>query len=263
MVSRLIYSLLFALAGPVSAHEFWIAPEQYQVPAGGTITADLRNGEHFNGSRLPYLPRRFERFDWISAAGIAEVEGRAGDLPAVRIEGAPEGLAVLAYGSTERQITYKAWEKFAAFAAHKGFADVETWHDDRDLPRDGFVESYRRYPKALVAVGHGRGTDRATGLETEFIAEANPYVPGFTSPLPVLLLYQDAPRAQAQVEVFDKAPDGAVTITTQTTDADGRAQIPVEAGHSYMLDAVVLRVPDGPTDAAWETLWATLTFAVP
>jgi len=67
--------------------------------------------------------------------------------------------------------------------------------------------------------------------------------------------------------VFEKAPDGAVAVSTITTDGDGRALIAVRPGHRYMLDSVVLREPSAEvaeaTGAVWESLWANLTFAVP
>ena len=45
----------------------------------------------------------------------------------------------------------------------------------------------------------------------------------------------------------------------------GRAQVPVVAGSRYLLDAVVLRplAADSLKDPTWESLWASLTFAVP
>ena len=74
-------------------------------------------------------------------------------------------------------------------------------------------------------------------------------------------------RADAQVELFEKAPGGAVEITYHRTDARGIAMLPVRPGHAYMADAVVLRAPSAALAAergvAWETLWAELNFAVP
>ena len=81
------------------------------------------------------------------------------------------------------------------------------------------------------------------------------------------LFYQSGQRADEQVEIFERAPSGAVTVSTTRTNADGIATIPVQSGHDYMLDAVVLREPTSQraeqTGAAWETLWANLTFHVP
>jgi hypothetical protein len=83
----------------------------------------------------------------------------------------------------------------------------------------------------------------------------------------VALFYQDAPRPDAQVEVFARAPDGTVTVTLHRTDAAGEARVPVAPGHDYLFDAVVLRpsLEAGSQERApvWETLWAALTFAVP
>ena len=51
------------------------------------------------------------------------------------------------------------------------------------------------------------------------------------------------------------------------TNAQGKAIIDVLPGHDYLLDAVVLRVPEGGNnkkdDAVWESLWAATTFSVP
>ncbi len=66
----------------LSAHEFWIEPEAYQVPSGGTMSASLRVGETFGGAAQSYLPRNFERFDTQCAGQLSKVPGRAGDRPA-------------------------------------------------------------------------------------------------------------------------------------------------------------------------------------
>ncbi|MEM8731861.1 MAG: DUF4198 domain-containing protein, partial [Pseudomonadota bacterium] len=155
------------------------------------------------------------------------------------------------------------WAAFLRFAAHKDFADIEVRHAARGLPKTGFRERYTRHVKALVAVGDGAGSDRLTGLKTEFVALANPYTDDLSGGLPVRLYHDGAPRAAAQVEIFARAPDGEVTVTTTRTDDTGLAMIPVVSGYSYLLDGVVLRETEEGDDAAWETLWAALTFAVP
>jgi uncharacterized GH25 family protein len=267
----ILFILLLAMAAiparPSLAHEFWIEPLKYQVPTGERIEANLKNGQDFEGINLSYLDRRFLRFDQLTGGMITPLPGRAGDLPAVQIDAAPEGLLVLAYESRLSRITYKEWEKFDAFATHKDFPDIRARHDARGLPETDFTEGYSRYPKVLIGVGAAEGADRAFGMETEFVALDNPYRAGFTGPLPVQLLYRGAPRGDAQVEIFQRAADGGVSIDIVRTDADGKALIPVRPGVEYLLDAVVLRVPDPALAEAegivWETLWATLTFAMP
>ena len=83
--------------------------------------------------------------------------------------------------------------------------------------------------------------------------------------MPVRLTYQGEPRADEQIEVFERDTGGEVTVTTLRTDGDGRALIPVKPGHDYMLDAVLMRAvePAFEGDPVWESLWANLTFGVP
>ena len=118
-----------------------------------------------------------------------------------------------------------------------------------------------------MAVGDGRGEDRAFGLETELVALENPYTGDMSDGIDVVLLYQGAPRSGAQIEVFDKAADETVQVTTVRTDSEGKATVPVLPAHRYMLDAVALREPSAElaeeTRAVWESLWANLTFAIP
>lgn len=264
LIAPIFAVLLGAL--PAASHEFWIEAQEYQVPGGGEVRADLRNGEIFKGAALSYNPMRFTRFEAVTGGVAAPLEGRIGDIPAVQMT-PPDGLLVLAHETTLSRLTYKEWEKFAAFAEHKDFPGIEARHAARDLPREGFREGYTRHVKALVAVGDGAGSDRALGLETEFVALANPYADEIADGLPVRLLYQGAPRADAQIEVFERAPDGAVTVSLLRSDDAGEAVIPVQPGHTYLLDAVVLREPvpalAAEKDIVWETLWAGLSFAVP
>ena len=226
--------------GPVAAHEFWIDPVEYQVESGAPLVADLRNGQEFRGVSLGYFDRNFARFDLIGPDGTLPATGRMGDVPALDMVAGAPGLWVVVHETMPSTLTYKDWDKFQAFADHKDFPDIAARHAARGLPDTGFKESYTRLAKSLIAVGHGRGADRVMGLETEFVALNNPYAGGIES-MTLQLLYRDAPRADAQVELFDRAPDGSVAITLHRTDAEGRVSLPVRSGHSYLVDAVVLR----------------------
>lgn len=195
-----------------------------------------------------------------------EVEGRLGDDPALSMTAPGAGLAVIVHQTTKSHVRYLEWQKFVRFARQKGIAQVLQQHQARGLPFKGFLERYWRFAKSLVAVGDGAGQDGPVGLETEFVAEANPYQDPLSGSLPVRLLYQNKPRSGAQVEVFEKATDGAVKVERLKTGSDGRVQVPVRRGHEYLLDAVVIRpleAADPKKEPVWETLWAQFTFAVP
>jgi hypothetical protein len=268
-ILAIAFALTAALPVPsqVLAHEFWIEPLTYQVEPDGMISGELTNGQAFAGSHLAYLPQRFERFTVAAGMRQGNVENRLGARPALDIAPLSEGLHVISYQSTLSTLTYTEWAKFLTFAEHKNFGDVEPIHDARGLPREGFVEGYRRFSKTLVGAGNSIGSDFRTGMDIEYVALDNPYTDDLSNGLRVQLYYLGEVRGDAQVEFFEKAPDGTVEITLHHTDADGIATLPVKAGYSYLVDAVVLREPSaalaGEAEIAWETLWAALTFGVP
>lgn len=265
-IPALTVKLLVALwAVPALAHEFWISPEKYQVEVGDQVRADFVNGENFSGGTLAWFDKRVDRADMALGGNVTPIEGRLGDIPAITVTPAEEGLLVLVSEAAPSSLTYRAPEKFEAFVTHKDLpADLAA----QDYP---FKEAYSRHAKTLVQVGAGVGADRALGLATEFVALQNPYTDDMSDGLDVLLLYQGQPRADAQIEVFQKDPEGSVTITLLRSNAEGVTTIPVLAGHSYLIDSVVLRRPSAqtldrvgtPKQVKWETLWAALTFAIP
>lgn len=264
---RSLAFILAIIAAPVTAHELWLEPETYQVPAEGSLKADIVNGQSFEGVILPYLPQRIVNFVVFAGEEAARVKGRPGDRPALNQPPLAQGLNIAAYQAQNAMIDYKTLEKFESFVNHKDLGDVIAVHRERGLPEENFDEVYSRYSKTLFAVGDGAGSDRRVGLETELVALTNPYTDDVSNGVQVQLYYRENLRDDEQVEVFEKAPDGSVSVALYRTDDQGIATIPVKPGHEYMVDAVVMRIPNDElaetTGAVWETLWANLTFAVP
>ncbi len=267
-ITLLSFVILLFTSLAVMAHELYLEPLEYQVEPEGRLMVNIVNGQKFRGHKLPYLPQVAVRFDMNGPDGLVPVDSRAGNTPAIDMQvPAQDGLLVFVYHARNATLTYNDGEKFWTFVEHKDLPVTRAEHDARGLGESGFKEVYSRYSKTLVAVGDGAGADQNFGLLTEIVALANPYTDPLVDILPVQLFYQGTPRANEQLEVFDKDPEGEVTITRMRTDADGILNVPVTPGHSYMLDAVVLRLPDpalaAEKGASYESLWANLTFAVP
>lgn len=262
----LVFYSCVLLTTPVIAHEFWIEPAEYRFSPPATVKAHLRNGERFEGSSQPYVKRSTVRMDRVAGNEVRPVEARLGDNPAFSVDIEQAGLHVLVYERSVQTIRYAQWEKFRRFAKHKAFKDALEKHRARGLPETGFKEAYRRFAKSLVAAGNAVGRDRPVGLEAELVAQQNPYVDDLTNGLLVRALYQGQPRADTQIELFEKSPDGVVDVTLHRTDQEGYVVLPVKSLHRYLVDMVILREPADKLAArhkvVWETLWASLTFAV-
>ncbi|MEL7114674.1 MAG: DUF4198 domain-containing protein [Pseudomonadota bacterium] len=256
---------LLIAAWPLAAHEFWISPANYTIEVQDQLVADIRVGENFKGSPSPYLPSRFERFFVVQNGQVFDVTGRVGDRPALNNPAPGDGLVTIVHQTKNSSVTYQEFEKFANFVRHKDFDGALEQHAARGLPETDFREVYSRYGKSLVAVGSGEGADVVVGLLTEIVALRNPYSDDMSGGLPVRVLYQGERRADVQVELFERDPSGNVFITLHRTNAQGEVTLPVKPGHEYLVDAVVLRPiePRGGNASVWESLWASLTFAVP
>jgi hypothetical protein len=263
---RLSVLLAVLLCGPATAHEFWIEPLDYTPEV--TVEARLVNGSSFDGMVISYFPDRFTRFTLDLAGEDVAVAGRMGDNPALVAPTLGDGLHIATYVSAGDVLTYESYAVFARFVEHKDFPGwVHHRHRDRGLPEDRFSEFYVRFCKSLIGVGSAAGADRVMGLTVELVALANPYTDDLSGGLPVQAFYLGQPRPDTQIELFDKAPDGTVVTTYHRTDDQGIAVLPVTPGHSYLVDNVVLREPSAALAAergvVWESLWASLTFAVP
>lgn len=264
---RKLAFILGLLAAPAAAHEFWLEPLAYQVEADGNLTAHIVNGQDFKGVKLPFVPRRFAHFIAFEGDDSMQVSSRMGDSPALDQAPVSEGLNVVAYQARNSDVSYETWEKFQTFLDHKDLGEQLVNHQARGFPIENFKEVYSRYSKTLIGVGNAAGADKRVGLETEIVALTNPYTDDMSAGMRAQLFYRTNVRANAQIEVFEKAPNGAVAVFMVRTDNQGIATVPVKSGYSYMLDAVVLREPAAQlaadTGAAWETLWANLTFMAP
>lgn len=266
-LSVLMTVVTFALStAGAKAHEFWLTAEEYTIAPEDTLRVGLRIGSQMKGSSLIYLPNDIARFEVIQGDSARPVEGRLGDNPALVMDGLTDGLAIVVHETDDSSLTYTDFAVFQRFVAHKAFPTALADHAARGLPEKGFKETYRRHAKSLIAVGAGAGADRAVGLGIEIVALANPYTDDLSVGLPVLVLLDGTARADTQVELFQTAPDGTVTITLYRTDAEGRAVLPVQPGMEYLVDNVVLRTLPNDDPAAgpvWHSDWASLTFRTP
>ncbi len=260
-----LIAALALLAAPLQAHEFWIEPQVFEVPPGDPVVATIHVGSELKGAAYSFNPMNFTRFEIVTDAGVQPVEGRIGDRPALNMVPDGAGLATVVHVTRDYSLTYREWEKFTDFCEHKDFEWAIARHLERGLAQERVYERYSRHAKSLVALGDGAGADREVGLLTEIVALANPYTDDLNDGFPVQVLYQGVPRADVQVELFEKMPDGTVAIRYYRTDAEGRAVVEVTPGNFYLVDSVVMRELDvvEDKDPAWESLWASLTFQVP
>lgn len=255
-------------ASLANAHEVWIEPARWSTAVGSELEAHVLNGQSFKGINLSWNGATTLRAEKWDGAGGDPITGRLGDLPALKTTATQDGLMTLLYQSDLSTITYNDYAKFAAFVAEKGHQAILQAHATRGLPDAPIKEAYSRFSKALVAVGTGQGQDAARGLALEIVALTNPYTAAADEEMRVQLLYQGAPLAENQITIFARPASGEVFETRLDTDPSGVVSFMPASGHTYLVDAVLLREPAREVvaktrGAVWESLWASLTFQTP
>src|SRR5689334_15893248 len=97
-MSRSLLALLL-LAVSLAAHDFWMRPAHFDVPAGAAVPARLFVGEHGLGEAVLRDDARLLRFELVDAEGARPVLGRDGADPAGIVRVRREGLQWLVFAN--------------------------------------------------------------------------------------------------------------------------------------------------------------------
>ncbi len=128
-------------------------------------------------------------------------------------------------------------------------------------------EQFSRSVKSILNVGgaaDATGFNRTLGLTLEIVPERDPRRID-PAGLPVRLLYNGKPLANAQIVVFrqDEREAGPVeAVARLRSDRDGRAVVPSAPGR-WLIKAVQMRRAEEGSSVDWESIWTSLTFSIP
>lgn len=263
MLQRIFSVLILTiLTSHVFAHEFWLEPINFKIKAGEQLRAHEKVGQDFKGNKYAYLNSSYVSLDFTQGNKTRAVKSRLGDLPAITEVADKEGLAILSAVTTPSTVTYETWNKFSNFINNKHLEWVFDAHKKRNLPEKNFDESYRRYGKSLVKVGHGKGNDRALGLLFEWVLMTNPYTSKKEN-IKAQLLWEGKPHTNAHVSIFNRIGDELIK-SHLTTDSQGIVEIPRAKGGKFLVNAVqMFEASEGmtkETGAVWDSRWASITY---
>lgn len=252
--------LFFPVNSP--GHEAWVEPVNYQQEHNPTLKADIRVGQMFKGHAQIYNGDKFVVLDIARGRSREKISGRLGDLPAIVHTLTTPGLYTIGYQSTGSTISYSNWQKFSSFVRQEGLEWVIAEHRSRGFPEQDFDEVFYRYAKSIVSWRSSQGNDVILGLPFEIVLLNNPY--NNSANITVEVIWDSKPHPNAQLAVFQKSMEGAVVRTDYKTDALGRVDIQIAAGHQYLLSTVHMEPRKSDADKAlWNSHWASITFEVP
>ncbi len=262
LTAAVLGAFVTMLALPAWGHDMWIEPSSFTPRAEQLVQVCLRVGHPRKGvDPVPRNPARIVRFSAFTARGEEPILGLDGADPAGLLRPAEEGLLAIAYRTNYAKSELPG-DRFEAYLEEEGLAEVQALRRRRGQSAEPGRERYSRSLKALIDVGAGRrSADRPLGLDLELVAEVDPFRLPAGEPLEVRVLYRGQPLAGLQVDAFPL--DGSVPDLSAVSDADGRVRLRLpRSGPWAIVTTHMFEAPAG-SGADWESLWTSLTFAVP
>lgn len=251
---------------PSLSHEYWIEPINFSPVLRQEASANLKVGSDLKGQALSYVPQFTLSYQLMDAKGLLELDGAAGDRPALNFYPEQAGLNVITYQTTKNRVTFSEWDVFEKYLVSEGMPEIIERHRERGLPQTDFSESYSRYVKTLLDVdSKGTGNDAATGMIIELVAMQNPYSLKPGEELNVQLLYHGEPLPDNQISIFmqDQARTKELIVERVRTDENGQIKFVPEPGLMYLLNSIEIEEINGQGKLSWESFWTSMTFSIP
>ena len=254
---HLMLLTLLLTATPTLAHDLWMEPTSFRPPVGAIVGVRLRVGDHLLGEPVPRDPVLINQFIVVDSSRRAPVVGRDGADPAGLFR-AVQGLQIIGYRSNPSPLVLSP-EKFDQYLKEEGLEAIAMRRAGLTAGRQ-VREIFSRSAKSLVLTGppSQAQSDRAIGLPLELVAERNPYMMTSDQELPIRLLYEGQPLANALVVALNGL-DPSKMLKTRS-GADGRVKFALPTAGMWLIKAVHMVPAPAQSNADWASVWASLTF---
>jgi len=265
---RIALALAVALSPALArAHEFWLSPTAYAISPGQASAVTARTGEAFCGPAKTWARERSVRFVVRTSRLINLTDvAFAGDGPWVKFAPTDQGGAMMAFESTFTPIQLPG-AKFNAYLAEEGLTGPLA---ERGASEEPGRERYRRCAKTWLSGDDAKRATKPMGLPLEIVPAS---IPGRESTLLIKVLRGGEPLAGALVRAW-RAPLGAAGVALDAavrdssamawegrTGTDGSIAVPVRESGEWLVSLVDMVPSAEPSEADWESTWASLTFA--
>ena len=250
-------------AATASAHDFWLVPDMFAVPASGEIVVKGQTSSAFPTTLSAVTPDRVTEARVVGAADDERIAALAiqGNSLLLRHRPKTAGQKVVAVSVGWRHVNETA-ASFRKYLVAEGAEDALKHYDRTgQLPTADIVRRYAKYGKTVIEVGSGpRAFDRRVGHPLEFVPETDPGA-AKSGPIQMRLLFQGQPLAGARVHAGRAPASGEkYSEVSRVTAADGRVSIPAEGGVWNVRTIHVVPAPAG-VDANWDVHWATFVWS--
>jgi uncharacterized GH25 family protein len=257
MMRRIFLVGLCAL--PARAHDTWLQPAKFSVPAGATVVLEMTSADGFKGPETAIKPDRIALATGRLAGSMVALGEPAAGEKILRFSTllARPGVAVMGVELKPRLLDLAA-DKIELYLAeiHADAALRATWAAVPE-PRK-WRELYVKNTKTFVRVGEPAPGDRTwaetLGLRLEILPERDPTMLRAGDELPVRVLRDGKPFAGFTIS-FVAAGETKEHITI--TDGQGRAHAVLDAAGAWLVHGTDLRRVK-QAEREWESDFTTM-----
>ncbi len=274
-VLAITLALMLFLIGVAYSHDIWLAPEQFVLERGDTLTVHQLIGTELDTEDDLALMRTMTAgFQLITPQGTVNLLSELPDMrtrpeinPVLKRRLDFDGLALV---TMDHGFIWDEWprEEFLHNLEHEEF-DIATFEPHmRRGPTER--ERYRRALKTLVSVGDGSKGDlhkRAVGQRLEILLLQNPYLLDPGDDIEVQIVFDGGALPNKLVNAYQRTVGQPVMKSKAPTNEWGIARFTLDRAGVWLIRLVHM-LPCAERDDVdceevdWESHWASYSFAV-
>ncbi len=272
-ISKTIKSLLLITAGLCTsslcaAHDFWLAPESYDLETPGIIDVSVMIGHPKDRLNWPVQPHRIIGLRSIGPNGVSDHQAALADYQPSKtlpISLESDGLHIMTIETTSSISVLEA-DKFNAYIEEEGLTPIKI---DRVLKRttnEPGRETYSRRGKTLIQVGNVSETDpqyllRPVGLTLEIVPLQNPARLNEGETFSSQIFYRGVPISGATIRLV-KLDSKNENVISNKSDAGGIVKFKRPSAGNWMLHVVWSDPLKNNDTAEYDTIFSSLSFKV-
>lgn len=259
----IITILLSAMFFTAIAHEYVFLAAKYQLKKGDILELRLFVADGFNIEMERSLQKNMTgRFELLKRNGKEDLLSASADnsLPILNKKVDFEGAALVHMERNYAKITL-ANDKFSAYLKEDNIENIQI---NRAKPEQR--ERYSRYIKCLITSENINIADtihRArVGHRFEFIFLENPYLLKVGDKFRVQVLFEGKPLANKVIKARNRIGNKPATQQTARTDGNGICRFSLNRKGEWFVHATHMIPCPEPTEADWESFWASYSFGL-
>jgi len=251
--------MLGSWASSAAAHDTWLLPARFDLPAGGRIELDLTSGMGFPAAESSIQPNRLAATGLRIAGRTLPLDTGNPEKTALRLSvgGSGTGVAAIWIATRPRTLSLTSTEVEEYLREIGASKEVES----RWRRQQRWRETYVKLAKTYVRVGQPSEDEswrEPVGLQLEIVPLADPTTLLVGSELSVQVLRDGKPWPRFSVSAL---PSATVEPIMRRTDGDGRAVFTLDRPGPWLLRGTLIE-PSSAPDADWQSLFSTLTVRV-